>query len=377
MDIALQRRLAKRLIEYARQKSTALADDVLEVPIESYLDRNLWQQEVDRLFKRLPIVACLASELPAPGTYFAQTLVGVPLLVTRDSQGKVNAFLNVCSHRGAKVAPEAECSAKANRFTCPYHAWTYDNTGKLLGVQDPALFGNVDRATHGLTRLQADERLGMVFVILTPGVTMNIDDYLSGISECFGDHADKLRFVGARTVKAGHWKLVVEGHMESYHFSQLHRTSIAPFMMSNCSASDKFGSHNLITFCAKSLVAMADTPEKDWRPIEDDHIQPQFHFFPGTLVTQFREAMLVQMIRPGDIPETSTNRLALAAGANSHIDLDKLDYTARLVEKEDYSLSHDIWQGMTAGARTSVMFGKNELSAHHFHEILDSHLTAG
>ena len=65
------------------------------------------------------------------------------------------------------------------------------------------------------------------------------------------------------------------------------------------------------------------------------------------------------------------------AGANSHIDLDKLDYTAQLVEKEDYSLSHDIWQGMTAGARTSVMFGKNELSAHHFHEILDSHLTDG
>ena len=377
MDQAIQNQLAQRLLGYAKRKTTAMASDVLEVPVDSYLDRDVWQAEVEKLFKRLPIVACLSSELSESGSYIAQTIVGVPLLLTRDADGTVNAFLNVCAHRGAQVAPETLCAGKAGRFTCPYHAWTFDNKGKLLGIPDSELFGTVDRAAHGLTRLQADERLGMVFVVLTPGVAIDIDEYLGGISDFFGKECEDLDFVGTRTVKGGHWKIVVDGHLESYHFSTLHRNSIAPFMMSNCSASDQFGPHNVITFCARSIDSLASVPEEEWRPIDHDHIQPQFHFFPGTLVTLFRDAMLVQMVRPGSTPGESTNRIAVAAGPASHIDEAKLHQTADLVETEDYALSHDILQGMASGAHKALVFGKNELSAHHFHQSLDRFVVAG
>jgi len=316
-------------------------------------------------------VVCLSKELPEPGSYLAQTIVGVPIVVTRDAEGRVHAFLNVCTHRGAKVAPQTECAGKAGRFVCPYHAWTFDNQGNLLAIQDAGLFGDVDRAGHGLTRLQVDERLGMVFAILTPGLAIDIDDYLSDVANNFGEPSDAFNLVGTRTVKGGHWKLVVEGHLESYHFSTLHRNSIASFMMNNCSASDQFGAHHSITFCAKSLVSLTDQPEEQWHPIDDDHIQPQFHFFPGTLVTLFRDAMLVQMVRPGVTPDVSTNRIVIAAGPGSHIDAVKLDQTAALVETEDYSVSHDILQGMASGARKAVVFGRNEQSAHHFHESLE------
>src|SRR5687768_11095093 len=106
LDMPRQLSLAKRLLEYAQEGSTALAPAVLEVPVERYLDPQLWNREVETLFKRLPIVAGLSCELPKPGAYIAQTIVGAPLLLTRDDQGRVNAFLNVCTHRGAKVVAE-------------------------------------------------------------------------------------------------------------------------------------------------------------------------------------------------------------------------------------------------------------------------------
>ena len=374
MDMPRQMSLAKRLLEYAQEGSTALAPAVLEVPVERYLDPQLWNQEVETLFKHLPIVAGLSCELPKPGAYIAQTIVGVPLLLTRDDQGRVNAFLNVCTHRGAKVVAERGCGGAANRFSCPYHGWTFDNAGKLIGVPDSGLFGDIDKSTHGFTRLQADERLGMVFVILTPRVSVDIDEYLGGIAEHFGEHGDNLSFAGTRAVKGGNWKLVVEGHLESYHFSTLHRNSIGPWMMNNCSASERFGRHQLITFCAKSIRDLADTPQDQWRPVDDNHIQPQYHFFPGTLVTQFKDAMLVQMVRPGATPGEATNRLVFGQAPTIDQEAPKLDEVAQLVEVEDYSLSYDILQGMKSGARKAIEFGKNEPSIQHFHENLKQHL---
>ena len=374
MDITRQRSLAERLLDYAQKGSTALESAVLEVPVERYLDQQLWTDEVEQLFKRLPIVACLSSELPKPGSYVAETIVGVPLLLTRDERGRVNAFLNVCTHRGAKVVAESGCGGSANRFSCPYHAWTFDNTGKLIGVPDASLFGELDRSTHSLTRLQADERLGMVFVVLTPGASVEIDEYLGEIAEHFGADGSDLSFAGTRTVKGGNWKLVVEGHLESYHFSTLHRNSIGPWMMNNCAASDRFGPHQLITFCAKSIRDLAETPQDEWRPVDDDHIQPQYHFFPGTLVTQFKDALLVQMIRPGATPGESTNRMSFGQATTVDKEPPKLDEVARLVEIEDYSLGYDILQGMKSGARKAIEFGKNEPSIQHFHENLKQHL---
>jgi len=374
MDMTRQMSLAKRLLEYAQNGSTALASAVLEVPVERYIDQELWKAEVEHLFKRLPIVAVLSCELPKPGAYIAQTIAGVPLLLTRDEHGRVNAFLNVCTHRGAKVVADSGCGGAAKRFSCPYHGWTFDNTGMLIGVPDSGLFGDIDKSSHGLTRLQADERLGMVFVILTPGVSVDIDEYLGGIAEHFGAHGDNLSFAGTRTVKGGNWKLVMEGHLESYHFSTLHRNSIGPWMMSNCSASDQFGPHQLITFCAKSIRDLADIPPDQWRPLDDNHIQPQYHFFPGTLVTQFKDAMLVQMVRPGATPGEATNRLAFGQVAGLDQEAPKLDEVAQLVEVEDYSLSYDIFTGMKSGARKAIQFGKNEPSIQHFHDSLKHHL---
>ena len=85
----------------------------------------------------------------------------MPVLMTRGADGEVRAFANICRHRGA---PVAQGCGNARAFVCPYHGWTYDSAGKLLGTTDKVGFAGIDLASHGLVRLPAAERHGLMFV---------------------------------------------------------------------------------------------------------------------------------------------------------------------------------------------------------------------
>ena len=93
-----------------------------EVPADHYVDEERWQQEVDLIFKRLPLMLATTAELPNVHDYKAMIVLGVPILITRGENGAVQAFFNVCSHRGAQIMPEGR--GNSHRFTCPYHAWS-------------------------------------------------------------------------------------------------------------------------------------------------------------------------------------------------------------------------------------------------------------
>ena len=76
-----------------------------------------------------------------------RSVIGDSLLITRDKYGVSHVFLNYCRHRGAMPA----CGAgNARRFTCPYHSWTYKNTGELAGLPGAPGFEGLDRSAYGL-----------------------------------------------------------------------------------------------------------------------------------------------------------------------------------------------------------------------------------
>ena len=78
-------------------------DDVLKVPVENYFDTERWQQEMSKIFKRIPLMLAMTSELKEPGDYKAMDAGGVPVLISRTEGGEVKAFVNMCAHRGAQV----------------------------------------------------------------------------------------------------------------------------------------------------------------------------------------------------------------------------------------------------------------------------------
>jgi nitrite reductase/ring-hydroxylating ferredoxin subunit len=150
--------LAKRMLAHVENGTTDQTDDLMEVPVSEYVDPDRWAAEMEVIFKRVPLALGLTCELREPGAYKAIGVLGVPVLISRGADGVVRSFLNVCRHRGAALK-DAGCGA-ARRFTCPYHGWSYDQQGRLVGIYGEESYGPLERDTHGLTALPTAERGG-------------------------------------------------------------------------------------------------------------------------------------------------------------------------------------------------------------------------
>ena len=158
--------LVKRALTHFENKTTDQADDVMSNSIEAYIDEVRYKDEVERIFKHLPLALCLSSELPEENSYRAMNVIDTPVLITRDKDLKIRAFLNVCRHRGSKVCDEG--SGIKRNFICPYHAWTYDHQGKLVGMYGEKTFGEINKEEFGFIELECSSRSGLVWVMLTP-----------------------------------------------------------------------------------------------------------------------------------------------------------------------------------------------------------------
>ena len=156
--------MAKHNMAHVKAGTIDQEPEVFRVPASNYYDETRWQQEINQVFKRLPLMLALTAEMPNPGDYRAMEAVGMPLLLSRGEDGQVRAFVNMCRHRGSVIMSEGNGNKK--RFTCPYHAWTYDQTGALVSVYAEEDFGQIDKSCHGLTPLPVAERAGLIWVIL-------------------------------------------------------------------------------------------------------------------------------------------------------------------------------------------------------------------
>src|SRR5271168_3716231 len=107
-------------------------------------------REREVLFRHHPIVAGFSSQIPNPGDYLIEDLAPVPILVVRNASGELRAFVNICRHRGAKLV--GGCGTGAKRFSCPYHAWSYDTDGRLVAIPDDYGFEGLDPAARDLRR---------------------------------------------------------------------------------------------------------------------------------------------------------------------------------------------------------------------------------
>ena len=374
--------LTRRTLKHARAGTVPLAGDIGRVPATNYYDTDRWQLEMERVFKRTPLVLGFACELPEPRSYKALEVAGVPVLLSRSADGQMRSFVNMCSHRGSIVVGEG--TGTARRFTCPYHAWSYDNDGRLVGILDRDEFGDLDPDCNGLTPLPVAERAGIIFGALTPAAPFDIDAYLCGYGEML-EHHDfaSCAYVGSQSVDGPNWKVAYDGYLDFYHLPILHRESFGPDY-SNKAIYDAWGPHQRVTSPDHRILVLDDIPEDDWPA--DVLTAGVWTIFPHTSVAGFKVSAdgvegggrmyMISTLFPGDSPDTSRTVQHFLAAFEPIEALEELieaqkAFLLHVVRDEDYYTGNRIQRAVKTGAKTEFLFGRNEAGGQRFHGWVD------
>ena len=135
--------IAREVIKYARAGTMKQAAEVMKLPATHYTDPVRFEEEINRLIKRVPIILGPSCEVARPNDFKTLSVAGMSLIVTRTKDGKANAFLNACTHRGARLTQQE--NGQRQRFTCPYHGWSFSCSGELLEVNAQDDFGEINK----------------------------------------------------------------------------------------------------------------------------------------------------------------------------------------------------------------------------------------
>lgn len=361
-----------RLFSHLENSSTDMADQQLEIPISYYLDEELWQRELQEIFYKIPLPVAMSVALPNPGDFKAMRVVGREIILSRGKDGRMNAMLNVCRHRAMKLVPEG--CGNARRFTCGYHAWTYDTDGKLTGVPAEDTFGDVDRDEYSLVRLACEERAGIIFVCLTAGREIDVDAWLGdALPHLERLELDKCVHFTTKELAGPNWKVTLDGYLESYHFSTLHPDTVALTNHTNRATFDALGPHCRNVFALKSMDAMAGTPRDAWEPAAA--LGLIYWLFPGmSIAGGMRERTVVSIILPADSwGESMTWQTTLMRRApETAAELEEAEKTAdwffAAFRDEDYAAQQLVQDGLASLADKHMVIGRNEIAVQHAHE---------
>jgi phenylpropionate dioxygenase-like ring-hydroxylating dioxygenase large terminal subunit len=371
--------LTRRAVKLARDKTTDLAPAERTVRADEYTSIERHEQDIAMLMASPQLVGHV-SELPEPGSYCTKSVMGRSVLLTRASTGSVKAFNNVCLHRQSQVVTGC---GKARRFTCPYHAWTYDDTGRLVGLPGREGFPAVQMKSDGLTELPAAEFAGFLWVALDPTATWDISGHLGPLAEELDSWGiGRWSPLGEKVLDAPiNWKLAVDTFSENYHFATVHRETFATIAHSNCTVFDSFGPHHRLIFPLNSILELEDVPEDQWDPFQNMVVI--YALFPNIVLSVTIANGELFRIYPGDKPgrsitvhQNSTpldiSEESVAAGAQA-----VFDYAHATVRDEDYRLVEGLQANLESGARDHLLFGRNEPGLQHRHISWASWTRAG
>lgn len=378
MDRKAQVEILERLFELKTEKTTDLADAIYHQSALDYVSTDISDQEEALFFRQYPLLICLSCEIPNAGDYHCDDFSGVPIIVVRKKDGGVAAHLNICRHRGARLA--CDSGGGLSQLRCPYHSWRYSaDSGDLLSIPFEEGFEGVNKSEHGLHQLPVVEHGGLVFVKPTPGEGINVSDFLSEFEPDLlsygieGYHHFETRILEAPI----NWKLVVDTFLESYHISTLHRDTIAPIIHSNLSVFTPQGDHLRMVAPRKTLNELENVEKDSWDLIR--HSAIVYILFPNTIFIIQGDHLETWRVYPGASPSESRMYVSLYTPEATTTESAQrywgknMDLLMGTVLEEDFPLAKNMQKDFSV-KKESLIFGRNEPALQYFHQRLSESL---
>lgn len=202
-------------------------DPTRALPAISYRDPAWLSIEMDRIWHGDWVFVSTEDAISNPGDQLPVVIGNQPVLLLRNQSGDLTALSNLCAHRGTLLVEEP---TNGKRIQCPYHAWTYDDAGKLIACpfETP---GSIDRDSHCLPVYRVESWHGLVFVSLNPDVE-SLKQRFSAVKPFVEEQGLGVLHQGsAQEVNEDwecNWKIAITNAMESYHLFKVHPTTLEP-----------------------------------------------------------------------------------------------------------------------------------------------------
>ena len=369
--------MAERTIAHNKAGTVHLTESVTTIPASNYFDPERWQREVDMIFKRVPLLLAMTAEIKEVNTYKAIDVVGMPVLISRGADGIARAFVNMCSHRGAQLVDPGVGTAR--RFACPYHNWTYNQEGDLVGIFKQDDFGQLDTSCLGLTQLPIAERAGLIWVTLSPDSKLDFDAFFAGYDEMleFCDFASMNHF-GTRILAGPNWKISFDGYVDFYHLPILHKNTFGPDMSPDA-LFHRVGPHQRVTGPRGNWAKLEGRPTSEWP--ESVLTGGVWSVFPHGSIAGFEieghKIYQVARVFPGATADESVTYLDFISTAPKTEEFieaanKQILFLENVVRDEDYATGLKIQRTVKTGAKKVLHFGRNEGGAQYVHGWLDA-----
>ena len=334
-----------------------------------YVERDVFDTDLARIFRRHWIFAGYAFQVPRPGDFFTYRIGGESIIVVRGRAGEIRAFHNVCRHR---AGPLAQCDGLAARsLRCRYHGWTYTLEGTLRSAPEMGTAPDFDVSQVKLPQLAVRVWQGLVFAAVDEAHAPAFGEFVAGIDARIGPDAHLDRYGYHRRVGydvACNWKVYIDNYLEGYHVPHVHP-----------GLNKLLDYRNYVTDTARwyslqySPLVSGSTPSP-YGTAGDDSEALYYWLWPNTMLN----------ILPGRL---QTNRVIPKGVGHCRVEFDfyfTLDESEEAasrrlsdlsfsdeVQFEDLGICEDVQRGMASGSYVPGRLNPlRENAVHHFHELL-------
>lgn len=360
----------RRALELLRNETTDKFDDVVGFTAEEFTDPVLAQQERDLIFGKVPSIVAHGSEIARAYDFVTVAMPRNNIIVVRQKDGGVKAFVNLCRHRGALL--ETSEKGRCRFFSCGYHRWSYDPDGALRMVTRDTTFGDVERKQHGLIEIPCQERHGFIWVVDNAQESIDVAAWLGPEMDeiLAGYQIDKLQCVRAGGFdEPTNWKIMQDAFLDGYHIQYAHPNTAGKVIHTNVMAFEDFGRHCRFIAPRKTIDRWL---EEDPGDQDLSAYVTETHFLlPNSTLLRQPDHFQLLTFRPDQTDPTKSRmeqRLLVPSVEDSGIEPERWkkrwdknwEILLAVLHQEDFPLLRDSQRGMASSDAGEMLLGRNE-----------------